>query len=87
MTLFEFLEVYGTFIALVTGIVGVWLRLESKVTTLQGKDNSQQKEIKELEEIIKIHTKEIKDMNPMWADIRERLVSIETTLNIMAKNK
>ena len=70
---FQLLHEYWTLIATIVSLVISYTKLNSSVKGLETRMTCVETDIKE--------------MNPVWHEIKERLVSIETSLSIHFKNK
>ena len=73
MDVLEFLKEYWTLIATVAGLIYTYAVVKL--------------DIKEHDRRIKAIEDEINKLNPIWIEIKERLVAIETTLKIISKEK
>jgi len=69
----EALKEYWTIIATVAGIVYSYATLKT--------------EIKEMDKRLCATEEELKKISPIWIEIKERLVAIETTLKILSESK
>lgn len=73
MDLIDFLKEYWSLIVTGVGIIYSYVTVKA--------------DIKEHEKRIACIEDEIKTLNPIWIEIKERLVAIETTLKIISKEK
>lgn len=73
MDLIEMLKEYWTILGTAAGIIYSYAVLKL--------------DIKEHERRITMIEEEVKTLNPIWIEIKERLVAIETTLKILTKEK
>ena len=72
MEILDFIKEYWHIFMGITGLIYLWV--QNAMTT-----KDQEKRIGELE-------KQMKEINPLFLDIRERLISIETTLKLHIQN-
>ena len=80
MEIINFVEKYWTFVTAVAGFIAGYVRLQMSITKLGERD-------KELEEKVSTLEGDIRTMNPIWQEIKERLARIETSLQIHFKDK
>lgn len=73
MDLAEALKEYWTIIATVAGIVYSYAALKT--------------ELKEMDRRLRATEEELSKISPIWIEIKERLVAIETTLKLISKDK
>jgi len=73
MDLLEMVKEYWTVLGTIGGIIYSYAVLKL--------------DIKEHDRRITAMEEEIKTLNPIWIEIKERLVAIETTLKILSKDK
>lgn len=80
MDLIDIIEKHWSLMLGVVGIITAFVRMESAIKTLSRKDTEIEKKVCDIE-------KEVKTMNPIWVEIKERLARIETSLSIHFKDK
>ena len=91
MDLIYFLEAHWTIILAILGFVATFVRLQVGLSQLKEENMELSKQfsevqVKNYERFVEIE-KDIKTMNPIWQEIRERLARIETSLQIHFKDK
>ena len=67
----EFLQEYW-------GLLTAFVAVISFLVTLRVQNNDQEKRLSAVE-------KKVEELNPIWIEIKERLVAIETTLKLLTK--
>lgn len=80
MDIINFLQEHWTLIVGVVGVITGYARLQIGLSALKDRDSEIEEKVCKLEA-------DIKTMNPIWQEIKERLARIETSLQIHFKDK
>lgn len=91
MDLIVFIEQHWTLLTGVIGFIVGYVRIQMGLSQLKKENQGMRAEFLEVQKTNEARfaetEKEIKVMNPIWQEIRERLARIETSLSIHFKDK